>query len=68
MKRVLFLDFDLVFFDLELEVLLKGVIFRCFFFLVFKREGDKFVFKFKLFFILDVVLNIGDDIRVGNFF
>lgn len=62
-KRELSSDFDLVFSDLELEVLLKGTVFRWLFFPVSKREGDKLVFKTKLF-TLEVAPNTGDDTRV----
>lgn len=63
-KRELSSDFDLVFSNLELEVLLKGAIFRWLFFPVSKREGDKLVFKLKLLFTLEVAPNTGDDTRV----
>lgn len=65
-KRALSSDFEVVFPSLELEVLLKGAVFKRFFFPVSKREGDKLVFKPKLRFTLEVAPNTGDDTRVVN--
>ena len=64
MKRVLSAEFDPSFPDLELEVLLKVIVFRCFLFPVSKRQGDKLVFKPKLLFILAVAPNTGDDTQI----
>lgn len=65
-ERALSSDFDRVFSDLEVEVLLKGAVFRRFFFPVSKREGDKLVFKPKLRFTLAVAPNTGEETRAVN--